>query len=72
MRLLGALAPPTPESWEALPAACTLWKSAEKTSWWLLMSMPPKARSSSSSSSALASLKASSWISRSPSSRSLG
>lgn len=60
---------------EGCPPPCspqpTLWNREAKTSWWLLMSTPPETRSSSSSSSALASSKASSWISRSASSRSL-
>lgn len=54
------------------PARLTLWNTDAKTSWWLFMLTPPQVRRSSSSSSALASSKASSWISRSASSRSLG
>lgn len=54
------------------PAPLTLWNTDAKTSWWLFMLTPPQMRRSSSSSSALASSKASSWISRSASSRSLG
>lgn len=52
-----------------VPALPTLWNREAKTSWWLFMSTPPQSCSSSSWSSALASSKASSWISRSASSR---